>query len=291
MVVYNLSHQKKDVELMIRRIRELEDQRESLKIKIWRLRKKPSRIIGFSLIGVGCLALVTSIIYVSIILCFIGLGLSLWGSLLLYVIPARYIKSELYEHTVPPLLSNLNRILLELGYHGKGIYFSPQTLKAHARFNETLLIIPAQNEIFIPQTEQLTDSVFLENMNAVSLTPTGLDLAMLIEEELGVNLIFSDIALLQDKLMPVLVEDLEVMKDFNMNIEREMVHVEMKQLAYKDLCKDGNQVDVCLKIACPLCSSIACILARVTGKPVTIEKRQVNQEDNTVEVDYRLIKL
>lgn len=44
-----------------------------------------TKATSWTLLGVGVAALITSIIYASSILSFIGLGLTFWGALLLYI--------------------------------------------------------------------------------------------------------------------------------------------------------------------------------------------------------------
>ena len=41
-------------------------------------------------------------------------------------------------------------------------------------------------------------------------------------------------------------------------------------------------------VGCPLCSALACALAKATGKPVTIENEE--QDGKTTKIQYRIMK-
>ena len=89
----------------------------------------PTKLVSWFLLALGLIALAFSIIYTSSILAFIGLGLTFWGALTLYITTEKYVKEILLNSTLLPRLANMDKILTELGYHGKAVYLPPKYLK------------------------------------------------------------------------------------------------------------------------------------------------------------------
>jgi hypothetical protein len=59
----------------------------------------------------------------------------------------------------------------------------------------------------------------------------------------------------------------------------------------KEVCKEANKLqNICGGIGCPICSSIACSLAKATGEPITIEKIQTTEDGETIEATYQILK-
>jgi uncharacterized membrane protein len=130
----------------------------------------------WAFIGIGSLALFTSIVYVSSILSFIGLGLIFWGALLLYIQPEEYTKKALLDATVIPSLETLNQIIHELDYKGKGIYLPPKYLKDP---EASKVYISKQKDGKLPKPELILkyeNQLFFENPQGILLTPPGAQL-------------------------------------------------------------------------------------------------------------------
>ena len=89
----------------------------------------PTRLVGWLLLVAGLIVLASFIIFESLILVFIGLGLTFWGPLLFFATTEKLVKQCLLDSAVIPTLRNLNEILTELKYQGGGIYLSPEYLK------------------------------------------------------------------------------------------------------------------------------------------------------------------
>jgi len=277
------------MEKMQKRIEQLQSEKEVLKVQIWRYRRKPSGLAGYALTIVGALALISSIISSSSTLAFIGLGLTFWGILLLYIKPTKYIRSELLDSTAISTLTNLDKLLTDLKYQGTPVYTSPRTLK---ELGAAVIFIPATTEAALPSIEEIAeDKVLLKNPNGIRLTPPGLALASLVEKEMGIDLSTADINYLQNNLAKVLIEDLEIAEGFEIEANKNNIHVKIKTPIYKDLCNEVRKLpNICPSIGCPLCSSIACILTRVTNKPVVIEKEEPSEKATVIDIFYRIIE-
>jgi hypothetical protein len=276
-------------EKLLETIQQLQSEKEALKRTVWKYKRKPSGLAGYILTIVGALALISSVITSSPILAFIGLGLAFWGILLLYIKPTKYIKNELLDTTTISSLTNIDKLITDLKYNGKPIYISPRTLK---ELKASVVFISATSETTLPPTEEISkEKIFLKNPNGLRLTPPGLALASLIEKEMGTDLSTADIDYLQNNLAKVLIEDLEIAEDFEMEINDDAIHIKIKRPIYRDLCNQVRKLqNICPNIGCPLCSSIACMLTRATGKPVIIEKAESSQEGTIIDIFYRVIE-
>lgn len=272
------------------RIQQLESESEALRLKLWRCERKPSGIAGYALLLLGIIALVSSIPYSSSILAFIGLGLSFWGALLLYIKPTRYVKATLLDSTAIPTLTSIDRVIADLNYRGKGIYLPPRYLK---EIKSGTVFIPAEKVTIVPPIEEVAqEKVFLKNPNGMCLTPPGLGLVNLYENELGTDFSKVDLNYLQNNLPKLFIEGLEIAEDLELSEESSMIRIRIVGSLYTNLCNEVRKLspNICGSLGCPLCSSIALALTRATGKPVTIEKNQLSADGKTIEAYYRILE-
>ena len=91
--------------------------------------QEPYKLIGCTILLFGALSLFFSIFYEHTVLALIGLGLTFWGALTLYITTEKYVKEILLDSTLLPTLANMDKILTELGYQGKAVYLPPKYLK------------------------------------------------------------------------------------------------------------------------------------------------------------------
>jgi hypothetical protein len=83
-----------------------------------------------------------------------------------------------------------------------------------------------------------------------------------------------------------MVEEFEISQK-----EDNVIYVKMKGPIHGTLCSYlKNYTKICSRLGCPLCSSIACALARATDKAVTIEKDEVATNGKTIETWFRIIE-
>jgi uncharacterized membrane protein len=91
-----------------------------------------TRMVASAILILGLISLAASAFYGSTILAFIGLGLTFWGALLLYITPTRYVKLELLNAVAPSTLANIEKILASTKLNDKGIYLPPSSLSRHS---------------------------------------------------------------------------------------------------------------------------------------------------------------
>lgn len=268
-------------------VQELQLQKRDLTRTLLQYERKPSRRMGLTLLLLGANALVGSTVFTSPILASIGLGLTFWGALLLFIRPVRYVKSDLLDATIVSSLATIDRIIEDLNYQGDAVYLPPRHLK---ELEQGILFISAQKGTAVPTIDKLTQEKVFVNPHGMCITPLGQGLVNLFEEKLGTNLFKTDLDFLQTNLPRLLIDDLELLKDIKINIHSNMVQVRMTRSVYSNLCGEVKKLtNICTRLGCPLCSAIACALARVTGRPVTIEKNEFHP-DKTIETWYRLME-
>jgi len=254
-----------------------------------RTRTKPSGIIGYILLSFGIISLIPSILYESSILAFIGLGLTFWGALLLFITPTKLVKADLLNSTIISSLKTINHIISNSNLKGKAIYLPPKYLK---NIKGATVFIPSKKEIILPSIEEIAEEkIFLENPNGMCITPPGLGLTNLFEKEIGTDFIRTDITYLQNNLPKLFIEDLEIAENFEINTENSIIHVKITDSVYKNIYKETRKLSkISNSIGCPLCSSIAIALTRATGKPITIEKTEISNDGKTIEAHYKIIR-
>jgi len=278
-----------EFEGLSRKIQELEDKTKALRLELWKSRGTPSEIIGLSLIPYGAIAFMLSVLFNSLILTYIGLGLTLWGALLLLIRKTKYVKNKLLDSTVMSSLTTIDQVIEALDYKGKSIYLPPRHLEG---FKGGKVFVPYDRDIIIPPIEEVAqEKLFLRNPNGICLTPPGLSLANLYEDELGRDFATVNIDYLRSNLPKLFVKGLEIAEDLEMTIKDNTINIKILNSTYKDFCKEARKLsNVCSSIGCPLCSSIACTLTRATGKPIIIEKAGLSADGKTIEASYQIIE-
>lgn len=272
------------------RITLLEREKEKLTAELWRRERRPSGKVGYMLLLSGALCIISSILYSSLILAFIGLGLTFWGALLLYIAPTRFVRGVLLGSTATSSLVSISRIISDLNYEGKGIYLPPRHLR---EVKGGTVFIPSKNELVIPPVGETTgEKVFLKNPNGMCLAPPGLSLVNLYEDELGTDFAKVDLNYLRMNLPKLFIEGLEIAEDLEISVEGVRIHVRITGSIYTESCREirNTSPNICTSLGCPLCSSITCALARTTGKPVMIEETRQSEDGKTIEAYYRIVK-
>jgi hypothetical protein len=248
-----------------------------------------TRIAAFSILVLGLTALTASAFYASTILAFIGLGLTFWGALLLYVTPTKYVKLELLNAVAPSTLTNIEKILASSKLNDKGIYLPPKYLRD---FESSLVYIPSKNDKALPKPEEINEEkLFSENPEGLFITPPGLTLSKLFEKELGKSFTKTDINHIQNNLPKLLIEDLEIAEDVEIEAMGDLITVKITKHIFSGICEETKKLPKTHEaLGCPLTSAIACALAKATGKPVTIEKEEQVEDGETTKIQYRILE-
>jgi hypothetical protein len=245
------------------------------------------RLVPYALLALGLVSLLMSSFSVSYELAFVGLGLTFWGALLLYLTPIKHVRLELLTASASSSLINIEKTLTNTEFHGKGIHLPPKRLKD---YESSLIFIPAKPSEPLPNPEDIDEArPFSKNPRGIFLTPPGLALSKLFERTLGKSFTETDLNHIQ-KTLPKLFDELGITKNMDIQLEGNTVTVEMTNHIFKDLCLETKKLPKTHEaVGCPFSSAIACALAKATGKPVTIEKELQNLDGST-RIQYRLLE-
>jgi hypothetical protein len=249
--------------------------------------KKPkiqfTKLTASILIVAGIAALVTSIVYVSSILAFIGLGLLFWGILFTYIRTEEYAKKTLLDATTHPQQTTLNQIIRELNYKGNPIYLPPKYFK-NPETHKTY--IPKRNNSPLPTPEQIQKQepqIFTQKPSGMLLTPPGSELTKLFEKTLDTNFTRENLEYFQQNLPKLLIEDLEFIQNIEIEAKNNKINVKIEHHTHQLIQNKQHP------LTHPLSSAIACALAKTTGKPITIKKQGTNKDNKTEIIEYQII--
>jgi hypothetical protein len=244
--------------------------------------------VGSLFLIFGVISLALSIIYNSSILAFIGLGLTLWGGLFLFVKPTKYVKRSVFDSTTVSSLIIIDKILTELNCQGQGVYFPPRHLK---NLKEGVVLVPLKPQLYMPKAETLAEGKVFLNSEWICLIPLGQGLLHLFEKELRTDFSKRDLDYLRNNLPKLLIENLEILENIEINEQDDgLVYVKMKGAFHTSLCNQLRGYTNISRLGCPLCSSLACALAKATNKAVIIERNNISVDENTTETWYHLIE-
>ncbi len=248
-----------------------------------------TQILSFTLLGTGLAAFTASILYASSPLALIGLGLTFWGALLLYIRTEKHPKEALISKTAPPALATLNQLITELNFNGHAVYLPPKYLKD---FESSKIFIPKQPETKLPAPEQMRAEakMFVTDPEGILLTPPGAELTKHFENTLEISFTRIDLQHLASHLPRLFVEDLEIAANLEIGVSKHKVDVKIENSTYETVHTEAEKLPkVCGSIGCPICSALAGAIAKAAGKPVIIEREQTTEVDRTISVEYRLL--
>ena len=283
------------VQSLVETLQLLKNENEALKQELLRYRRLPSSKTGFTLLIIGTLVLVASFVATSTVLAFIGLSLTFWGALFLFAKPIKFVRSTLLDSTALSSYTTLDRITEDLNYKGKPIYIPPYPKEAYLPeylkgLKEMVIFIPAEDVTTVPTIEEMAKKQFLvENPEGICVMPPGSGLVSLFEKELRAEFTKIDLAG-YNSLPTVIVNNLELASNFEIDTEKELVHVEITDSVYKNLYSKEHKLKSVHSVGCPLTSAVACALAKTTGKLVTIAKINISPDLKSIDVWYQTVE-
>jgi hypothetical protein len=270
---------------LVPKLEELDRTQASIGTEIPRRRRpSSSALIGYGLAGLGGLSLVLSVVFTSTVLAFIGLGLTFWGALLLFIRPRHYVRTDLMDSTALSSLRTIDRVITGLGYNEKGIYIPVGNPE------KTVVFVSSQPLKEIPKAEEIEKRTFVKNPEGITIVPPGMALANLFEKELGVKFSEWSLEKMAERLPKLLIEDLEMVQDCTVKIDVDRVSFRFVEPVFSEFCGElKGTTKVCSSLGCPMCSAIACILAQVTHRPVKFDEDKYTVDGGTVESSYLLL--
>ncbi|MFQ5940559.1 MAG: hypothetical protein ACE5KA_02525 [Nitrososphaerales archaeon] len=277
-----------DKETFLKKLREMELENLGLRKRVWRLQYRGTLPMGIALASAGGISLLFSYLYSSFILTFIGLGLTLWGALIFYVSPTRYVREEIVNAMPLSMIKSINDLVVGMGYKGKTIFFHPKHLDELKGY----VFIPYDVVSRIPKDEQLAQQkIFCDDPKGIFVTAPSQGLVELFEKELNVNFATVDLTYLQENLPKLLNEDLRIIDKLSIEKnDHDMIEVKIVAGSYANMCQlVSEQTQLGHHLGCPLCSSVALLISKVSGKPVTIAESIV--KNDTIKTTYLTLDL
>jgi len=265
---------------------------------------------GVIILIVGVAALIASIVTTldatrASILAFIGLGLTFWGAVLLYIQNQDYTLTEILDASITPLTETLTQTIRTLGYEGNPVYLPPKYVE---NLEDTKIFISKQKNGPYPTPEQTQtkDQPLITNPEGLLLTPPGADLVKLFEKTLETTFTRVNLEYLKQHLPHLLIEDLEIATEVEIenkipethqpsdaksepsqnSAEAATIQLRMTAIAYRStLLRDVQQLH---GIGSPLTSAIACAITKATGKLTTITQQETSQDGRKTIVEFHL---
>jgi hypothetical protein len=280
---------------LIETIKQLQAEVENLKLELRKARRISSGKISIAFLVPGALALIFSILHDSPVLAFIGLGLTFWGALFLFIRPIRYVQSSLLDSTAISTYTTIDRMVKDLKFKGKSYYIPPYPKEVYLPeylkgLKETVVFISADSG-GVPSIEELAKGKFLlENPNGICIAPPGLGLLTVFEKELRKDTTKMEVNELCESLPSLILENFQLAKETQMRTEENQIYLKIFDSIYKNLYSKEENLKSVHFLGCPLVSSIACAIAKTTGKIVTIHKNEISPDGQTIEVWYSFIE-
>jgi len=252
-------------------------------------RKRLNRIAVFAMLTLGISLTVISGIYLSSFLAILGVGIVFWGAVLLYITPARHVPLTLLNASTAANAGNTERILTELNLTEKGRYLPPKYLK---NYESSLIFIPEKPIQPLPKREETTEEKLTsKNPSGVFLTPPGMALSKLFEQQLRVSFTKTDLSYLQQNLPKLLIEHMEIAETAEIQTQNDKITIELTGNILNEICQETQKHPRTHEaVGCLLSSAIACAIAKATGKAVIIEKETQTPDNKTTRIEYQILE-
>jgi len=234
------------------------------------------------LVILGVALLLVSAIYVSSYLAILSLGLIFWGLIMLYITPTKHVPLTLLNATMSTAPANIERMLKEAQSTEIGIYLSPDSLP---EFNSSLVFVPSIACKQLPKPDEISEKMYSKTRDGIFLTPPGLGLCKLMEQELSISFAKINFGNFKTVLQKALVDDLELASNVEVLSEGKKVTVEVTGNIFTEICEQmKNYPQTHKQIGCLMSSAIACCLAKSSGMLTRINNEITTR--NFTKIEY-----
>jgi hypothetical protein len=247
------------------------------------------QIIGPTLISIGVITVVLSALYTSSYLAILSSSLIFWGCILLYLTPSKHVSTAILTVLTATATNNIERIITETETAQKGIFLPPNRLQTPG---SSIVFLPKTHQQHFSQTPETKQTgLFNSKKDGVFLTPPGFGLLQIFEKELGYAFTRIDLPNLEPALTKVLVENLGLAENIKITVQGNVVVFEVAGSILKDECRETQKFPkVHNAVGCTLSSSLACVLAKASGKAVIIENEKFEKDGRAVKIEYLLLE-
>jgi hypothetical protein len=173
---------------------------------------------------------------VSSFLAILGVAITFWGAILLYIAPTKQVPLTLLNATATANTINIERILSEHNTTQKAVYLPPNRL---VNIESSLLFIPEKPNQPLPKREDTTDQkLTAKNQKGIFLTPPGFALSQFFERELGVSFTKTDLKYLQGKMSRFLVENIGLAENVEIQTQNNTITTQITGNILSEVCQD-----------------------------------------------------
>lgn len=252
-------------------------------------------ILGVLFLAFGVLLLILSIYATSQTFAFIGLGLTFWGALFILIKTTRHVESSLLETITAPEYANLDRIITNLNLRREAFCIpsisTDSYLPEHLRsLKDTVIFIPAENAKGIASIEELVKGKFqIENPQGILITPPGLGILNKQEQKHKIEIAKTPLSEIAEKLQPLL-EDLNIAKNIAITLKGNDATIQITESLYGDLYEQKHALRSINILGCPLVSAAVCALAKSSGKPVTLQRVEIQTKIPSITAEIKILE-
>jgi hypothetical protein len=209
--------------------------------------------------------------------------------------PITYVRGNLLSATATTLYQTIDRIIKDLDIEGEAIYVPPYSSEANLPqrlkgLKETIIFLPKEKTGASPSIEEMATGKFMtRNPKGVILVPPGsgyLDQIDILLRTDNTKITLEDLC---TTLPQIILENFQLAKDIEMKTENNQIHLKTTNSIYKNLYQEESLRTVKL-LGDPLTSAIACTIAKITGKQLTIETLNITPDKQTLETTYQLME-
>jgi hypothetical protein len=259
--------------------------------KLWKALRRGTIRLGLGVTSIGAACLIISYLSSSMILTFIGLGLTLWGLLLLYISQPSSIPRKVFDALSFSMLKSIDGIVDEL-YHGDSVVHSYHANRSGLA--QGYIYFTHRPNGAVRNYEQLNSQEISQNdLNGAFILSPSQGLLDLFEKELNVNLEKIDFHFLERTLPDMLVEELKLVDYFviEANDDDDTFAIRFSGEPSVHLCRLINEKSkMGYRIGCPVCGMLALVLSKSTGRPIRIKQTITEGDGSNIKTVYEKIK-
>ena len=250
-----------------------------------------SRVTIFTLIALGVITLLISILYVSSFLALFGFALVFWSTILLYLMPANSVFVDLLTSIAQPSLVNIENILNTSFGEKQGLYLFCCSRKFKHLITSS--IDEKENKVlFIPVIQNYrSDKIISSESLDLQICPPGEGLCTLMEKQVGKPFNEMDLSRLFLVLPKILTDRLEFVETLDLQNDGDVITVNFTKSVFVGICKEAEKYPLThQQVGCLLSSALACALAKSTGEPIMLEKETHDSQEST-KIQFRIVRL
>jgi len=224
---------------------------------LWKARGRRSKIAGTVYLIISAFFLILSFFTRYIVFEVISILSLLLGVMLVLVGLEKYVKLSVAEEALASAMLPINSLIEHLELKGKAAY------------------IPHSSEVFVFIPKKENNKAVLKKVKELAISEKGLVtlspatfLAELYERELGGNVKKFDLDYLFKWLPKMLVDDLKIAEKIEITRDEDRVRFELYEPLFSHLCEEERISAACKTVGCPICGSLANLLAKNTERIV-----------------------